>query len=445
MARTPTIILSLLFVAAFLCLQANSLPFLSNSPIETPTINAKVGNSGEIDLKKDSQGFYIEAELAFNPTLAPLPLPDPRPLDTVKMALSLSNSETIAASNCLNFTDYNSSRYNWRYNMWETTISYPNLMARHSLAGYAYVYLDYKHWTLTEILYIASLNSCQTGANASFISSDRYGVLGLGTQDRGAKNFKNSKNFSVYINPDSSSGKLIFTNDTNNFTISPEPVYKVSADANWRINIPRGHIVVKNYSADFNYGDAIFDVNSDAIGLPFDLFKWFISNFNLVSGISCSSDLYKPDCKTNGTINNLPDIFLSFNDTKIRIPPKIYATSHGKSNFKLNFKATSPDLSGPSYVTLDFKDSIIFDMNFMSYYFTVFDATSGSSVISLYPTVLESNYKWIIIGAVAVVFLVIIGCCIKRKIAANKLTANIAKEEPYAYNYTSYNQRINPN
>ncbi len=443
MTRTYTILFLL-----FVCLQsqAYSLPFLSNPPTETPTINA-IQNSGEIALKKDSQGFYVDTDLLYSPINPPGPLPDPQPRDTVKMTISLSNDQTIAASNCLNFTDYNSSRYNWRYNFWETSVSYPNFLSRHAIAGFAYVYLDYKYWGMSNgILLIASLNSCETRDNTSAISLDRYGVLGFGTKDRGAQNFKTSKkaNFSVFIQPDLSSGKIIFTNDTANYTISPEPIHKWTSNANWRLNIPRGHVIVKNYSADFNYGEAIFDVNSDAIGLPSDLFKWFMSNLALVPEISCSDDLYKPDCKTNGSLSDLPDITLAFNDTKIRIPSKIYASPNGDKKFKLNLKATSPDLSGPSFVTLEFKDSIILGAPFMSYYFTVFDASSGANVISLYPTVREISYKWVMIGAVGLVLLVLIAYCIKRKIAASKLTANIAKES-FAYNYTSYNQRINPN
>ena len=102
MTRPHTILFFM--VVAFLCLQsqAYSLPFLSNPSIEIPTINAHVGTSGEIDIKKDSTGFYVEADFVYN-DIYPFPSkkPDPFPNDTAKVMISLSNSETVVTSTCL--------------------------------------------------------------------------------------------------------------------------------------------------------------------------------------------------------------------------------------------------------------------------------------------------------------------------------------------------------
>ena len=456
MTQTFPILFVLVFVAAaFLCFPAHSLPFLSNLPMEIPTISAYSGKSGDIDIKRDPYGFYVEADFGYNTIYGPQPEPEPNPMPygSGKMMISLSNSETTATSTCLNFSDYNYTGYNWAYNMWETTISYPNFLAP-SLAGYSFIYLDRKYWGITRTkVFLTKLNACQTGANASLIGSDRDGVLGLGS-DKTQDNFWVSKNFSVYIKPDLSAGKLLFMNNTSNYTASLEPVHKLTADVNWRLLSPSGSIGIKNYSAAFENRNVIFDIHSDAIGLPSDLFTLFLSYFVQIPGISCSSDLYKPDCNTTGSAQDLPDITLSVNSTQIKIPSIVYAAPNdtNSSFFKLNLKATSPDLSGFSYVTPAFKDSIILDAHFMSNYFTVFGFATGSNVITLYPAATDNKgdnpddpTRWmIIIGAAVVIFLVIIGCCVKRKIAATKLTANIVKEEPYAYNYTSYNQRINP-
>lgn len=81
----------------------------------------------------------------------------------------------------------------------------------------------------------------------------------------------------------------------------------------------------------------------------------------------------------------------------------------------------------------------------MSYYFTVFDGTSNSSAILLYPTDKgntpgPSKWGWIAIGAVVILVLVLIGCCVKR---TGKTGTKTLLEEDLAY--TSYNQKVNSN
>lgn len=318
MTRTHII----LFMILFLCLEAQgySSPFLST---ENSTTTPKyAGTSGVIDIKKDSQGFYVEADTGWYPFGPHQPQPDPSPLETAKWMISLSNSETMAgSSNCLNFSNYDYTKSNWDYNMWETTISYPNFITT-ALAGYSYILMDKKYWSMTDYLFVPKADSCSSKGNAS-IGSDRYGVLGFGTLDRGAKNFKTSKNFSVYIKPDLSAGKLLFNNETSNYTTSSKALYNLSSDVNWRLSFPQGgQIQVRNSSANFKNSYLMFDINSDAIGLPNDLYESFLGAFIKISGIVCSYDLYKPECKYTGNIQDLPDIFLSFNDTKIKIPPR---------------------------------------------------------------------------------------------------------------------------
>lgn len=387
MTRTPLIIFSLLL---FLCFQAQaqdySLSFLSNSPMETSTIPTSAGRSGVVDIQKDSQGFYVEADLEYYP-FGPRSIRPPPPPEAVKMMVSLSNSETLATKNCLNFSDFDYLKYNWEYLMSDTVVSYPNFNAS-SMAGFAYIFMDRKYWAITNSKVYLS-KSCQSGDNTSLIGSDRYGVLGFGYSSWAKNNFWQSKNFSVYVKPDLSAGKLILNNDTNNYTKALEPAYKLSANSDWNLFNVSGSVGVKNYSAAFNNSNVIFDINSDAIGLPLNLFQSFLGHFAQIPNISCSSALYKPDCNTTGSSQDLPDITLSVNNTQIKIPSKIYASPNNSSNFKLNLKATSPSLSGPSYVTPAFKDSIILDAHFMSYYFTVFDATTNSNVISLYPAATE--------------------------------------------------------
>lgn len=165
----------------------------------------------------------------------------------------------------------------------------------------------------------------------------------------------------------------------------------------------------------------MFDINSAAIGLPASIYKSFMNYFSSLDGVDCAIRDYKSKCSTNKQIKDFPDIILSVNGHQIKIPSKIYTTLLGDTGyFLLNFKATSPTFPAYSYISPSFKDSIFLECNFMSYYYSVFDASSGSNVIYLYSSAntpsQPSNAKWIVLGVVAAVLLVSsINFCVKKK------------------------------
>ena len=90
--------------------------------------------------------------------------------------------------------------------------------------------------------------------------------------------------------------------------------------------------------------------------------------------IDCTADTYiLPVCNYTGSIQKLPNITLYMQKRFVQITPQIYAQTHvNGSSITLNLRALSPNLTGPSYVTKQYADYIILDINFMTYYYVTF-------------------------------------------------------------------------
>lgn len=394
-------------------------------------MNAHVTSSGIIDLKKESSSssaFYVEADLAYYNRDSNSSSYNSSS-DTVKMMVSLTTDQTIVATNCLNFRNYDCSKYNCNLYSWQQSIDFPYFSAQ-TIPADGYIFLDYNNWGLMKTyLYIAK--QCYTRYDSSFISSDMYGVLGLGAASTGGKtDFTSSAVFSVSIEPDLTRGKLVFKKDPATYAQASEPIYRINSNSTWQTIFSGGSIGLPNYSVSIMSGNMMFDINSDAIGLPYDVYVLFMKYFNMTSGVQCGSDQYRPICSFNGKIEDLPNVTLSFSGHSLNIPSKIYATALNEgSSFYLNFKVIGPGFSGKSYVTSPYMDSIILDANFMSYYYTVFDAATGNNIISLYLSkdIQSNNNAWwiLLLAAIAVV---LAGLCIfcakkkKRKVINNDST-----------------------
>ena len=447
MNKTTSILFGFAFMA-FLCLQATAIPFLQNHSMKNSIITAIAGSSGVVDIKTDtnsSRGFYVEADLNYYPSSLE-EKPNGTSFNSVfvtRMMISIANNGTMLASNCLGFWSFNCTQYKCHYQPGQREISYPTFIAS-TVPAQNDIYLDHAYWTLTSTpFYLAQ--ECQTGDTTSGIGKLRSGVLGLGTAGEAANDFKLSQKFAIYINPNLTSGKLLFNGDTS-FAKSSNPMFTLEANSTWNVDIWSGSVVTSTGAAGFN-GDLMFDINSDAIGLPYYTYTLFLQYFSKNPGVSCSTELSKPLCSIRD-VQLLSDITIQFDGNTIRIPPKIYATpaaGYDSSYFFLNFKATSPTLDRNNYVTPAFQKAIILDSNFMSYYFTVFDATSGTNKIYIYEAgsrdALSGDIPWVGMGAIVVVFLAIIGCCAKNKGSVNKSTSTVVTnttQQPLVYNYPAY-------
>jgi len=417
MSRNNIMFLSLAFLA-FFCFQTQAFyPFKAYSS----KINAHATSSGIIDIKKDEYGtFYVEADLVDTQT----GIPDPRPAN---MMISLSNTDSMLAIDCLSFTFYDCAQYHCNKYSGETTVDFPSFTATVEAAG-GYIYLDSSHWALIDSYWYLA-QSCQSKDLSSRIGLNRYGVLGLGTRD--PSNFKSSKMFSVSIASDFSKGTLSFKNDAQ----SSQPLYTLSTNSAWKLSFEKGSIELPDYAIAYDNGNLVFDINSDAIGLPYDIYTLFIKYFTMTPGVRCDSESkYRPTCYFTGQIGDLPNVTISCDNGKLNIPSKIYATllkddgDGGESSFSLNFKGTDPSFSDKSFVTTTFKNSFILDANFMSYYYTVFDFTTGNNIISIYPSRNnadpgDNNTPWIVVGCIGVIVLAGLGyyVFVKKKKSSNNI------------------------
>lgn len=441
--RQSTSLLLTLALFAFLGLQATALPFLGGSSLKNTIMNAHATSSGIISLQKDAYSdgsFYVDADLSSsyyssksskspsNSTNSTNSTGGLSTTDSARFLVSIANTETMVSTYCLSFNWYDCSKYSCYNYGWTNKIDYPTFSANVQYAR-SYVYLDYTYWGLNSAyLYIAQ--SC-TGGSAT--GSNRAGVIGLGTDASTKSDFTYEAIFSVLIDSDLQGGKLLMMKDSSYYQYS-SPVVSFSANNTWQIQAYSGYIQVDYSSVSFS-GNVMFDFNSDAIGLPANTFSSVLSYFESVSGVYCYSGyIYRPYCYTTNELKDLPDIILSVNGDDIKIPSQIYATLSTDSGtykyFYFNFKATSPAYSGKNFVTPSFASSIILDANFMSYYYTVFDATSGYNYIYIYPSTNAPTqyglFKWIAAGAVGALLLISLCCCCcckKKKTVNNTITA----------------------
>jgi hypothetical protein len=442
---SPLFLFALFF--ALLCFQADALHFFGdNSPRNT----THATSSGVINLKKDefSNGtFYVEADLSSSYS----PSSSLAITDSVQMMVSIANSETLVALSCLSFNNYDCSRYNCSNYGPAATIEFPTFTAQEINYGRGFIYLDYKYWGLN-YAYLYYAQSCNTLASPG-TGTNRYGVLGLGTGGGSRSNFISSAIFSILIDSDQNAGKLLLMKDSR-YTQSG-PLHTFSANDTWQISVTNGSIETPSAAVAFT-GNVMFDINSDVIGLPYDVYTLLFNYFKQISNVSCLAGTYRPSCDTTLKLEELPDLTLSINGDHIKIPSKIYATLTGFSEthqfFWFNFKATDGSMTGKSYVSPSFTNYVILGANFMSYYYTVFDARTSPNTIYIYsssvsPSPQEPSSWWI--GVVVVAAIVLVGVCFfaykkKAQIASNETTVTAPlnnttdNQTPLAYNHPTY-------
>lgn len=405
---------------AFLCFQANALPFFGDHSFRNPIMNAHANSSGIINLKKDADSdgaFYVEADLTSSSSHSSLTV-----TDTVRMMVSIANNQTMVVSDCFSFSEYDCNRYNCSNYGWMAAVDFPTFTA-HVKYGRSSIYLDYNYWGLNDA-HLFYAQYCESRASPG-TGTNRSGILGLGTGNESLHHFISSPIFSILIDSDQNGGKLLFKKDSN-YTKS-SPLHKFSSNDTWQITVDQGSIETPSGAVAFK-GNIVFDINSDVIGLPYDVYGPFYTNFWKTPNVTCQDNTYRPSCTTTLKLEDLPDLTLSINGDKIKIPSKIYATlkseTETEKSFWFNFKQIHESMTGKSYVPLSFQNSIILDANFMSYYYTLFDATSGSNKISIYSTAVTPSPQpnptswWILVVIIAIMVIGVSFYAYKKKGAA---------------------------
>jgi len=159
----------------------------------------------------------------------------------------------------------------------------------------------------------------------------------------------------------------------------------------------------------------LFDVNSDAIGLPISIYYSLLSSINENKLMTCEMDKNSfPACEYNGEIADIPNLAIVVGNQSLSIPAQYFAKSNpttddDQSSITLYFKATAPNETGESFVFEKYQNYIIIDRHIMAYYYTLFDATNPKgNVINLYIADHQDHTLLYIILAGSVIF---VGLC----------------------------------
>jgi len=447
----PTILTFLLISSTL----ANTNPFSFKKPSLTPSaIKPLTSKSGNVPIYKDDTGFYVAVDLQYDSSRASEPDFGP---DTVPMILGLYTAQTLLVDSCLSFTSYNCEKYHCNPNPQDLyNLNYLYFTAFSYWAD-TNLYLDYENWGYQSASIIAT--SCVASTTDTF-GQGRSGVLSLGTAHTGKGNFNaSSPVFSILINNDSKSGELLFKKDLS-YAVYDTPQAVLKADSNWNAAV-YGSLQVGDQSINVNLY-LIFDLATDAIGLPLKLYNQVITSLGVYGVTDCDAgSTYLPTCKFAGakTAENLPNITIVTETTRLVIPDSIYVLSRDEQEgtVRLNLKALSNDLTGPSFVTKSYENFIVLDSRFMSYYYTVFEyKNQEETTISLYkagtPIVKPGNEYWriILIGSIVLLVVTIVCCCVmamrKKKSKDFSFTGSVSGQAPFGVNsqdqgsnYQNYN------
>ena len=344
----------------------------------------------EIPIHKDLDGYYVNANLADPATSTSQ--------DTVKMMLGLSSSDVLLIQqDCLGFKQYDCPHYHCNeIPEAQQTVNYPDFTAETIQASSAYVSLDNANWELKGRALLAT--SCSTGRNDDYDDdndddddddlkgTNRYGIIGLGTQGTSKDNFIKNKTFSISFTSDFKSGVLKFSKDDRYYFQKRT----LKANANW-VSPLKGFLVVNEFWQNFRANIA-FDINAETIGFPPKLFKMIVKQIEKSqrkNNMTCTNDTYQPTCNFTGFISDLSDIRLvGPYPCTIGIEPEAYvknATDVYVINITLNIQAlNSSSSSGRSFVTSDYENTIILNARAMSPYYIVFNASGPTNTIDLY-------------------------------------------------------------
>lgn len=374
-----------------------------------------VTKSGSVTINKDTNGYYVNADLSYNYNDAS----DSEGYDSdiAQMMLALYTSQTMFSSYCLDFNYYYCSSYGCSEYTWEsTTASYPSFDVLTAYPASANLYLDYGNWELNSNAIIAS--SCSNDIYYNY-GTNRSGILALGVNNT-LNNFINTSMFSISLARDGSSGTLQFYSNED-VVSSSAYTGQLYTTEDWQVAPTSVYITLGSNFISTTAG-LIFDINSPGIGLPQFVFDDIIEDIETTADISCTSDTYSPICYYSGDISDLPTITLNIQGVDIAIPPTVYVQDATDDDtyvdqMTLNFRLVDSGESGYNYVTETFSGYIILDSSFMSYYYTEFSYNGGSPTITIYSPY-TSNIIWpFIVGGVLgfVVIVFIVCCCIRKR------------------------------
>jgi len=258
------------------------------------------------------------------------------------------------------------------------------------------------------------------------------GILGLGYSINAL--FEVNRNFSIFLSDgaDGFNSALYAGTTDNSERINYDEKYSFNGgtDENWMINVDSIQVSVGNEVLPFNITlpdnyKALFDLNTDVIGLPIDVYN-NVLEILLYYGLRCDASLYRPNCTFLVDIYPLPTLHLIIDresGSMVEIKPEAYiqAFKLGDSyTYSLQLGAITQDRPSNMVVNSKYANRIILGRPFLTYYYVHFSV--GANYNKHYITIHTANHKqpgfltdWakIIMAIAAFVFTVsLIGICI---------------------------------
>ena len=351
---------------------------------------------------------------------------EPDTSDDYPMLISLHTSTTLLSTSCLGFSYYNCSNFTcYDPSTSVSTVTTPYFTATGNIAN-AEVYLDYSYWVSHSALLVSQ---CESKGSDKY-GTGAYGVIGLGVEGISGNNFLNSTLFSIYLEKDASKGMIFFGFDSSKSQkVAPNATLK--ADQNWNVtgvsNIGFGGVLINIID---NNTSLIFDINTDAIGLPLELYQNFTNEVK-EKLMTCDEKISLPSCSYSGKIEDLPDFNITIGDQVLEIPPEFYMRiDEGNDDDSEEVKITlflrglSTEETDDSYVTEKYNNTIILGYHVMSYYYVLFDATQGPNNIKINLFIadhLDHTVVYIVLGSIglciilSVLFVISVFCCSSRR------------------------------
>lgn len=377
---------------------------------------------------------------------------------TVMLGL-YTNQTILALDECVAFDTYNCSQFSSYCKQSEdedVSLDFPDFSTKTGNYGKTKVFIDSNYWNLTtDLLFV---KDCSAYRKSNF-GAGVDGIIGMGVGGDSIKNFPRNQSydsimggteviydssppvFSFYLLANGKSGDLIFEYDSSKAR-STTAVATLPADSNWHVS---GVTSVKVGSSTFAFEEAgglIFDINSDALGLPMKIYKKVIDAIDKTQeSLVCPSPsevTYRPKCKYPGNINVLPNITINVAGQKLSIPPSTYAEvikvlDTPSKEVYLNIRGLSSDNDNEAYVTEAYENYVILDQHVMGYYYTVFDTTGFNATdpdkqvvhIKLYEALHGKSTKalWIIIICTVIGLIVGLSIYRYREIKKARITA----------------------
>ena len=360
-----------------------------------------IRDNGEVGLTGPGI-FFVTADLDFNAD-------DNTVGSTANMMLALYSSKSMLSSDCLGMVPYDIAAHNATLTNSSWSLLLMNFKADGNFIDTS-LWLDRQHWSLNaNAIYADTCSSLKISYN----DTDILGVIGLGFADGSSSNYLQGQPlFSIYINRSLQTGELLFKEDSSKKD-GLDTITTLSSDNNWRVpntnSILIGDITLP-FNVTANY-ELNFDINSDAIGIPDDLYLTFINYIMLnTNQLRCSNSTYQPVCTYTGKLSDLPVLTFVFADASLPVPPEVYVANNQDltgdidGEITLYLKSVSVSQGGSNHVTSLYVDNFIMDAHVLSYYYTVFsgDVNQRTGNITLFkavqtntPNQPNQSYWWI--------------------------------------------------